>query len=78
MPVNRALKAARVPCALFAALEAKHHHPLLAQRCISAACAAFRACRQLRLLMLLRFYCGLHELSNKQQEVDMHTAAAEN
>jgi hypothetical protein len=60
MPVNRALKAARVPCALFAALEAKHrHHPQLAQRCISAACAAFRACHQLRLLLLLRFYCRL-------------------
>jgi hypothetical protein len=74
MPVNRALKAARVPCALFAALapEAKHHHhhPQLAQRCISAACAcaALRACHQLRLLLLLRFYCRLHELSNKQQE----------
>jgi hypothetical protein len=54
MPVNRALKAARVPCALFAALEAKRHHPQLAQRCI----------------LLLRFYCGLHELSTKQQEVD--------
>ena len=63
MPVNRALKAARVPCALFAALEAKrHHHPQLAQRCISAACAALRACHQLRLLLLLRllrFYCRL-------------------
>jgi hypothetical protein len=69
MPVNRALKAARVPCALFAALEVKHHHhPQLAQRCISAACAAFSACHQLRLLLLLRFYCRLHELSNKQQE----------
>jgi hypothetical protein len=78
MPVNRALKAARATCALFAALEAKRHHPQLAQRCISAACAAFRACRQLRLLLLLRFYCGLQELciSKKQQEVD--TAAAEN
>jgi hypothetical protein len=40
----------------------------LAQRCISAACAAFRICHQLRLLLLLRFYCRLHELSNKQQE----------
>jgi hypothetical protein len=51
---NRALKAARVPCALFAALEANHHHqPQLAQRCISAACATFRACHQLRLLLLL-------------------------
>jgi hypothetical protein len=51
---NRALKAARVPCALFAALEAKHHHhPQLAQRCISAACATSRACHQLRLLLLL-------------------------
>jgi hypothetical protein len=58
------------------ALEAKHHHLQLAQRCIFAACAAFRACHQLRLLLLLRFYCGLHEPSNKQQEVD--TAAAEN
>jgi hypothetical protein len=76
MPVNRALKEARVPCALFAALEAKHHHPQLAQRCISAACAACRACHQLRLLLVLRFYCRLHELSNTQQEVD--TAAAEN
>jgi hypothetical protein len=63
-------------CALFAALEAKHRHPQLVQRCISAACAAFRACHQLWLLLLLHFYCGLHELSNKQQEVD--TAAAEN
>jgi hypothetical protein len=27
----------------------RHHHPQLAQRCISAACAAFRACHQLRL-----------------------------
>jgi hypothetical protein len=27
----------------------------------TAACAAFRACRQLRLLLILRFYCGLHE-----------------
>jgi hypothetical protein len=69
MPVNRVLKAARVPCAPFAALEAKrHHHPQLAQRCISAACAAFRACHQLRLLMPLRFYCRAHELSNNQQE----------
>jgi hypothetical protein len=78
MPVNRALKAARVPCALIAALEAKHHHPQLAQRCISAACAAFRAPQASPkwLLLLLRFYCGLHELSNKQQEV--YTAAAEN
>jgi hypothetical protein len=49
----------RWPCALFAALQAKHHHhpQLVAQRCISAACAAFRACHQLRLLLLLRFYC---------------------
>jgi hypothetical protein len=78
MSVNRALKATQVLCALFAALalEAKHRHPQLAQRCISAACAAFRACRQLQLLLRLRFYCGLHELSNKQQEVD--TSAAEN
>jgi hypothetical protein len=30
-----------------------HHHPQLAQRFISAACAAFRACHQLRLLLLL-------------------------
>jgi hypothetical protein len=67
--VNRALKAARMLCALFAALEAKHHnHPQLAQRCISAACAVFRACHQLRLLLLLRFYCRLHELGNTQQE----------
>jgi hypothetical protein len=36
MPVNRALKSARAPCALFAALEAKHHHhPQLARRCTS-------------------------------------------
>jgi hypothetical protein len=76
MLVNRALKAVRVPSALFAVLEAKHHHPQLAQRCISAACAALRACHQLRLLLLLRFYCRLHELSSNQQEVD--TAAAEN
>jgi hypothetical protein len=45
----------------FCALETKRHQPQLAQRCSSAACAAFRACRQLRLLLLLRFYCGLHE-----------------
>jgi hypothetical protein len=52
----------------FCALEAKRpiRSSQLAQRCISAACAAFRACRQLRLLLLLRFYCGLHELSTKQ------------
>jgi hypothetical protein len=56
---DRALKAARVPCALFAALEAKRHHPQLALRCmlhlrhlVPGGCAAFRACRQLRLLLL--------------------------
>jgi hypothetical protein len=65
MPVNRALKAAQVPCDLFAALEAKHEAPPPTRRCIciSAACAAFRAYHQLQQLLLLRFYCGLHELS---------------
>jgi hypothetical protein len=52
-----------------------------AQRCISAACAAFRACHQLRLLLLLALYCRLHELGNTQQEAgtreqEVDTAAA--
>jgi hypothetical protein len=61
-------------CQSIAALEAKHHHhPQLAQRwriSISTPpvpCAPFRACHQLRLLLLLRFYCSPHELSNNQQ-----------
>jgi hypothetical protein len=75
MPVNRALKAAQVPCALFAALEAKakhHHHPQLAQRRISPPpvprSVPATSCQLVGLLLLLRFYCRLHELSNEQQE----------
>jgi hypothetical protein len=83
MPVNRALKAAQVSCALFVALEALLE--IRGEAPPSAASSAphlRRLCRvlclppALRLLLLLRFYCGLHELSNKQQEVD--TTAAEN
>jgi hypothetical protein len=72
MPVNRALKSARAPCALFAALEAKHHHhPQLARRCTSpppvprsvpaTICGCSCSCA---------FIAGrrLHELGNTQQE----------
>jgi hypothetical protein len=70
-----------VPCALFAALEAKRHHPQLAA---SSALRLRRLCRVPCMppaavapaLLRLRFHCGLHELRNKQQEVD--TAAAGN